>query len=181
MTTLEEAWGWYQSTKNGLNLMARFARKHWGYWSPDTPIARDDHFLDRDRVRLHDELRSAADHVEDFAVFVLFSVFEAEVRDRVLNDTAAERAAVTHTALGYWMRQAETAIEEGSFFRVLDGFKSPELNSLIEQVNQVRKYRNWVAHGRRDEPQQAVTPPVAYARLRAFLDALTSTPPAPAA
>jgi hypothetical protein len=37
-------------------------------------------------------------------------------------------------------------VGEGSFFAVLQSYKGPDDN-LIEQVNQVRRYRNWVAHG----------------------------------
>ncbi len=42
-------------------------------------------------------------------------------------------------------------------------------------VDQVRDYRNWVAHGRRELPTNYVTPKQAYARLVDFLDALGIT------
>jgi hypothetical protein len=177
MNTLADAWAWYQGTKLSLRLVERLADKHWGSWDPAGGIARDDYFLNVEPGELGAEVRSAEEHLDDFAVFVLFSVFEAEVRTKVLDDTHAERQSVTHPSLAYWMRQAKTAIEEGSFFRVLEGFKSPGLNDLIEQVNQVRRYRNWVAHDRRDEPAASVSPDVAYDRLRRFLEAL-SPPPA---
>ena len=38
--------------------------------------------------------------------------------------------------------------------------------NLTEQVNQVRKSRNWVAHGRRGEPENSVVPDIAIERLR---------------
>ncbi len=176
MNTLDDAWKWYQDTQRGLDLVRRLAGPHWGSWGPESQIGRDDSFRNVKPDRLAGDMESAVQHLQDFAVFVLFSVFEVEVRDRVLSDTAAERAAVTHPALAYWMRQAEQTLAEGSFFRVLDGFKSPELNDLIEQVNQVRRYRNWVAHGRREHPAEAVAPPEAHRRLRAFLDALDNPP-----
>ena len=44
--------------------------------------------------------------------------------------------------------------------------------NLIEEVNQVRRYRNWVAHGRRTPQPAAVTPATAYDRLKRFLDHL---------
>lgn len=180
MNTLDDAWKWYEDTRRGLELVQRLAGRHWRSWEPESRIGRDPMFRGVDHDGLGRDMASAVQHLQDFAVFVLFSVFEAEVRDRVLIDTSAERTAVTHPALAYWMRQAKQSIEEGSFFRVLEGFKSPELNDLIEQVNQVRRYRNWVAHGRREEPEAAVAPPEAYRRLRAFLDALNAPPPPPA-
>lgn len=181
MNTLDDAWKWYEDTLRGLEVVGRLAGVHWGFWEPDSRIGRDDLFRNVNPDHLANDMEAAAEHLQDFAVFVLFSVFEAEVRNRVLTDTAAERLAVTHPALNYWMRQAKQSIEEGSFFRVLEGFKSPTLNDLIEHVNQVRRYRNWVAHGRREQPEAAVAPPEAYRRLRAFLDALTAPLPTPPA
>jgi hypothetical protein len=72
---------------------------------------------------------------------------------------------------------AENAIqgvEEGSFYRrVLDPLKEQRRVSadLVTQVDQVRHYRNWVAHGRRDRGSDMsnVTPRMAYERLREFL------------
>jgi hypothetical protein len=46
---------------------------------------------------------------------------------------------------------------------------------LVEEVNQVRKYRNWVAHGRRGEQPDAVDPATARDRLQRFLDFLLAS------
>lgn len=177
MTTLEDAWKWYADTKRSLKLVRRLAGAHWGSWGAESKIGRDDLFRNVDSPRLDEDARGAALQLEEFAVFALFAAFEAEVRGRVLADTARERASVSHTALRFWMGEAEQSFLGGSFFRVLDALKTAELNDLIEQVNQVRRYRNWVAHGRREEPQAEVTPPEAYRRLRALLDALYPPPP----
>jgi len=39
-------------------------------------------------------------------------------------------------------------------------------------MNQVRRYRNWVAHGRRTAKPDAVDPETAFRRLKEFLDVL---------
>jgi len=49
----------------------------------------------------------------------------------------------------------------------------------MEEVNQVRRYRNWVAHGRRDGPPAAVDPRTAYDRLQRFLDRMSAAATAP--
>jgi len=36
-------------------------------------------------------------------------------------------------------------------------------------VNQVRRYRNWAAHGRRGDEPESIDPPAAYFRLSTFL------------
>ncbi|MFO0969808.1 MAG: hypothetical protein U0793_29990 [Gemmataceae bacterium] len=43
---------------------------------------------------------------------------------------------------------------------------------LVTQIDQIRDYRNWVAHGRREAPANNVTPGAAYDRLNEFLAAL---------
>ena len=60
------------------------------------------------------------------------------------------------------------SIEHGSFFNVLEPYKGID-PSLVEEVNQVRRYRNWVAHGRRTDQPAAVNPSTAYDRLKRFL------------
>ena len=74
------------------------------------------------------------------------------------------------------MRALNEALEHGSFYKVTEAYKSLDPD-LSEQVNKVRKYRNWVAHGRRGEPQNAVDPKTAYDRLKRFLDRLGGATP----
>lgn len=64
---------------------------------------------------------------------------------------------------------------EGSFFnRVLGPLKEQisGLADLVTQVNQVRDFRNWVAHGGRGRPRNYIDPRSAYERLTAFLTAI---------
>lgn len=178
MKSLDEAWEWYLSTNKGLKLVHRLARFHWNSWSEDSQIGRDNNFRNVNGMNLGAETESAKAHLADFAVFVLFSVFEGEVRELVLDRTAQERSALRHPALTNWAKELEESLRQGSFGNLLKAIKSPELNDMVEEVNQVRRYRNWVAHGRRGQPQQNVDPSEAYRRLRALLNALQQ-PPAP--
>ncbi len=109
--------------------------------------------------------------LDDLGVLLLFSVFEATVRERALADVAAELPPLRHPALQHAVRTLNEALEHGSFSKVTEAYKTLD-SDLSEQVNQVRKYRNWVAHGRRGAPQNAVDPHTAYARLKRFLDQL---------
>jgi hypothetical protein len=69
------------------------------------------------------------------------------------------------------VKDAAQEIEHGSFYCVLQVFKGRDA-SLVEEVNQVRKYRNCVAHGRRTAKPVAVDPETAFRRLKEFLDVL---------
>jgi hypothetical protein len=176
MNTLDDAWQWYLSTKRCSTLVRRLARKHWGCWDESSTLGRDDHFRNVKRDDLAEETELAEEHLADFAVFVLFSVFEGEVRELVLERTASERAAIRHPALRTWAMEFEEMLRQGSFGNLLRSIKTPEINDLVEQVNQVRRYRNWVAHGRRGDKEEAVTPAEAHRRLRSLLDALSKSP-----
>lgn len=172
MNTLTDAWNWYQGVRTSLVRVRRLAAKHWDELPRGGPFGRDDKFRELDAKDVTGAADLGLNGLDDFAVFVLFSVFEAQVRDRVLADTQAEREAVKHPSLQYWMDEAKEAIEESSFFRVLTSFKSNLSADLIEHVNQVRQYRNWVAHGRRGVKPVGITPNDAFGRLTRFLEAV---------
>jgi len=113
--------------------------------------------------------------MDDLAILVLFSVFESEVRQRVLETVDPIVNDITHPVILHAIQNARDTIESGSFFKVLEPFKRPETSDLIEQVNQIRRYRNWVAHGRRGEPTEGVNPRMAYVRLTQLLDIFRSS------
>jgi hypothetical protein len=115
--------------------------------------------------------------IDNLAVVVLFSVFESQVRGRLADWMKPEAGALTDPILKQAAADAIQGVEEGSFSRrVLDPLKeqghvSPD---LVEQVSQIRKFRNWVAHGQRggDAETNKITPQMAYDRLRNFLAVL---------
>jgi len=72
---------------------------------------------------------------------------------------------------GWPVDNAVQEIEHGSSYRVLEVFKGRDAG-LVEEVNQVRRHRNWVAHGRRTAKPAAVDPETAFRRLKEFLDVL---------
>ena len=177
MTTLEDAWDWYQSARDGAASFRALA----GYWDrlpwdtlPPCP-ARLRQVRAEDLADLGERIAAPLD---DLAVLVLFSVFEAVVRGRVGAEVQPEVERLRHPALVRAGEDVLKAIEEGSFFRLLEPFKSAATHDLIEQVNQVRRFRNWVAHGRRSErlPGVMIPPREAYPRLNAFLAAIGPQP-----
>ena len=97
----------------------------------------------------------------------MFSVFEATLRDRAKEDVDRETVSIQHPAVLRAVKDLKDAIENGSFGRVTESYKMMDVD-LTEQVNQVRKFRNWVAHGRRGEPENSVRPDTAIERLRRY-------------
>jgi hypothetical protein len=174
MNTIEDAWRWYYSTQQELKLLKRLAGVYWHLLPWEKGLDKDERFQLVGGAQLAEETHSNLTYLDDLAVVVLFSVFESQVRAFVLREMQQEADGLRHPALKLAAAEVAEAIEEGSFYHVLLPFKTLDHN-LVEQVNQVRRYRNWVAHGKRGNLPDSVTPQVAFDRLRQFLDKLLPT------
>lgn len=175
---LDDAWKWYSSVHQTTLAMLAMGKKHWDALPWEGALGRDERLRQIQASEILDWVKVVLADLDDLCVLLLFSVFEATVRERALADVAAELPTLRHPALQHAVRTLNEALEHGSFYKVTEAYKALDPD-LVEQVNQVRKYRNWVAHGRRGEPQNAVDPHTAYVRLKRFLDRLGSMAPQP--
>jgi hypothetical protein len=173
LDSLEDAWRWYQDTRIQMKLLRRLASAHWDALPWDGQLGKDSSLHDFSAEELVGKANFSLPHLDDLAIVVMFSIFESEVRQRVLEEVAAEEKALKHRAIRWAVARAKERIETGSFFSVLEPFKDRH-HDLVAQIDQVRDYRNWVAHGRRGNPRNHVDPKMAYDRLRRFLQILES-------
>jgi uncharacterized protein YutE (UPF0331/DUF86 family) len=176
MKTIADAWNWHKATKQNLARMQRLGEKHWSDASlADASLWQDDHFRRLEAADIVAETTASLKPIDDLAVVVLFSVFESHVRDYLMERIRPHAESISDPILKGAADDAIQGVREGSFYRrVLEPLKRQQRVSadLVTQVDQVREYRNWVAHGRRDVPTNNVTPEMAYDRLREFLAAL---------
>jgi len=178
MTSLADAWRWYEAVQRHAKLARRLVGVHWAELPWSGRLGRDQFFRDLDPDEVTRESSFVTDELADLAVLVLFAVFEAAVREAVLAGVKPEAERLSHPTLRHAAADALAGLEEGSFFRVLEPFKAHGHSDLVEQVNQVRQYRNWVAHGRRGRPRERVSPEMARDRLDRFLSLIQpATPP----
>jgi hypothetical protein len=171
MTTLEEAWAWYKDTRLILRLMLRLGKRYWNDLPWDGVLARDEHFKTIEGPTVEEKATSSLGHLDDLAVVVLFSVFEATVRRALVMEVSQEIPGLRHVVLRSAAGKALEAVKKGNIQEVLGHYKTDFDKDLIEEVNQVRDYRNWVAHGRSGQEPPMVEPEVAYQRLQKFLEA----------
>jgi hypothetical protein len=148
--------------------MDRLAKKHWAKLPWEGDLGKDEKFKNLDTAKVTESAQAVLGDLDDLCVLLLFSVFESLVRDRILNEVDAERHLVHHPALVRAIDAMEDDVEHGSFARLLEPYKIPDAG-LVEEVSQVRRYRNWVAHGRRSAQPALVDPRVAYERLKRFI------------
>jgi hypothetical protein len=158
--------------------MRRLGRRHWNDASLETAsIWQDDAFRRLEAPLIVRETTASLKPINDLAIVVLFSMFESHVRDYLAARMRPEADALTDPILKEAADDAVQGVQEGSFYlRVLHPLKQQGRipADLVTQVDQVRDYRNWVAHGRRERvaDMSKVTPRMAYERLKAFLAVL---------
>jgi hypothetical protein len=184
MRTLDDAWAWYRAVAEGAKRLVHLAK----FWDamPDEEahewirnLARDSVLKGATAEKMSGQAIRVTDELDDLAILLLFSVFEANIRDLVESQVQPEIARLQHRALKNAAEELLKSIREGSFGFLLERLKETQANDLIEQVSQVRRYRNWVAHGCRDDmrPNDLVKPQQAYERLTAFLNRVRGSVP----
>lgn len=180
MMTLDDAWSWYVETRRHLRLFSRIGERHWNDLPWDGPLGRDDRLKPLEAQDIIEGVEFCLEPLDDLTILVLFSAFESAVRDRVLamidREIEGERNDQGRPLLVGILDEARRESRRGRIFRLLRFFRAQDAG-LVEQINQIRRYRNWVAHGRRTARPTAVDPSLAYQRLRRFLDRFA--PPVP--
>jgi len=169
--SLEDARRWYEAVSNLVGMMDRVARRYLreelGKQTLEETLHRDDKI--RSAATIRDLAKRVTEDLDDLAVLLLFSVFEATVRERTLEEMDRElEKPPRHLVLKKAVGDAKDTIEHGSFGRLTESYKAldPDLRTKVDQV---RHYRNWVAHGRRGAAKNNVDPKGARARLEQFL------------
>ena len=163
--TLDEAWEWSQSVDRLVRNMQRMAAKYWDRDELATLLERDGVFRDRTAASIEDDAKRVLDDLLDLSVLILFSVFEAEVRDLAGVDADRLIREVQHPAMLSGARDLRESIKRGSFGKVTSAYRPMDVN-LTAQIDQIRDYRNWVAHGRRDFIDNLTYPERAIMRMR---------------
>jgi len=175
IASLADAWKWYTSVRDLTRSMKSLGTKYWDALPWDGPLGQDNRLRELEASKIADWSGTTLDDLDDLCVLLLFSVFESIVRERALTDVAAELPPLRHPALQHAVKMLNETLEHGSFSKVTEAYKSMDPD-LTEQVNQIRKYRNWVAHGRRGSPENTIDPSAAFERLQQFLDRLDEQP-----
>ena len=171
MTTLQEAWTWYETTIRAFKVTQRLGDLYWDGLPWDGPLGKEDQF----KAVEGDWLAEAADQgmkeFHDLAIVLFFSIVESIVRERIRGEVDVERQTLRDPVLKSAAERTDQELDRGSFHRVLELLKTYDHN-LVEQVRQVRRYRNWVSHGRRGRAPMELNPKSAHERLSEFLACL---------
>ena len=173
IASLPDAWRWYLTTRSLMSVMQRLGNKHWDALPWEGDLGKDEHINDLKSADILEQAAFSLGDLDDLCVLLLFSVFESVVRDRLLGEVEEESASLRHPSIKKAVEGLKDSIAQGSFFRVMEAFKGVDAH-LVEEVNQVRRYRNWVAHGRSGSKPAEINPSSAFHRLQRFLATLSS-------
>lgn len=170
---LDEAWNWYDAARESARALRLLGGKFWDDLSADHPVSRNSRLKELTGRQVAGWADTMLAELDDLGVLLPFSAFEGILRDRTAADVRAELAATysRHPAVTQALEELLEAVQRGSAAKVIAAYK-PLNHTLAEEVNQVRRYRNWVAHGRRGRAETRLTPEDAYDRLRRFLAAI---------
>lgn len=137
--------------------MRRLGTRHWNDESmKNASIWLDDQFKEVEAKDIKQETNLAIKELDDLGVLVLFSVFEAAVRDHLEGIIRPMTGNLGHPILEHAAEKVLEGIRQGSFANQVltplqeQGRITPQLS---DKVKQVRDYRNWIAHGKR-EPRE---------------------------
>ncbi|MBV9122252.1 MAG: hypothetical protein JO112_02690, partial [Planctomycetes bacterium] len=124
MASLEDAWQWYASVKELTLAMFALGKKHWDSLPWQGPLGQDERLRHTEAPEILDRVKVILSDLDDLGVLLLFSVFEATVRERALADVAAELPTLRHPALQQAVRTLTEALEHGSFYKVTEAYKA---------------------------------------------------------
>jgi hypothetical protein len=118
-----------------------------------------------------DALDAAQEELEDQTVMFLYATFEATLRDHVtaqgsLLGAAAQPGSQFGPNLQAWFTEL---CKETRMDKVVVLFEPWAGAVGVGQAGSIRKYRHWLAHGKRGAAPPSVTPQFAYNSLTSFL------------
>jgi hypothetical protein len=123
IASLADAWRWYEGARLLAQTMERLGKKHWNNLPWEGDLGRDNHLKDLTSENILDGSNRFLDDLDDLCVLLLFSVFEAAIRDRVLAEVEAELPPLHHVAIKRALEEMKEGIEQGSFFKLLEPYK----------------------------------------------------------
>lgn len=169
---LEEAYRWYHSARKTFQRTSRLARKYWDDLPHDLKLFQDAQFVELQAVTFEDDAITASSQLDDLGVLFLFASFEHEFREHVALQTISDADSLRHPVALKAINDVVRQVESDSLDRILSGYAASVINddNLILRVQQIRHFRNWVAHGKHGDRPSHVDPITTYQILKEFLD-----------
>ena len=121
--SLEDANEWYNAVKQlALDMQHLASRCDESEW--EAVMRRDNRLGTRSAAELNKMAEIVLGDLDDLAVLVLFSVFEATVRTQAVTDVDRQMEGINHVAIVKAVENLKDAIKNGSFAKVTGAYKN---------------------------------------------------------
>jgi hypothetical protein len=158
----------YETTRNAFKVLYRCVR--FGPAWQERPF-RNTTFHRQEAGHVTERLNAANTELDKLTLFSLYAAFEARLRDHVSGHVGLLRAAGTpDPQFGEALADEFGAFVGGPRFgKLIELFDHAVGEELIAKAGAIRKFRHWMAHGRRGPAPPSVPPRAAYNTLTEFL------------
>ena len=154
---------WYKVVKANQLLAAKVVRDYTEAVPQSSP------FFGLSELEATQLLEKSAAEVDDLTVLALVSLFEQLVLDYIRELEERMKGEKLIPIMGLLEGHASKNIERWRFTDVLELFEFAVDSSLLDQVKNIYRYRNWVAHGKRKRKPVTTDPIKAHEALSSFL------------
>lgn len=176
MTSIEELdalWADYQSARDAMRV-ARHALDR-----PDADLLHHTSYAGQGRDMAVPALQRAQESTERAHLVILWAHFEQALQAFVRDRVGAALDQSNDPVFPPLSEPVLARLDRWQSDRLVAAFQPWVDAQLLEQVNQIRRYRNWLAHKDR-QPPPAISADMAYRILRAFLAQLPEEVSVPA-
>lgn len=163
-------WSWFQFARDSIELAVQQVRAEPDRIPPGLVFSR--HASPQEALA---HLAKAKAELDDLMVLVLFAVFEQTLRAHMALTCAETCRGVPSETQASLVSGAFKRLEKCSLEQLLALYKAVVKAGLVKPAQDVKAYRNWVAHGKK-EPRPSgvveIAPATARDSLAGFLSAL---------
>lgn len=152
-----EIWRTYQVTVDCLKVTLRDIK------DGRLDSLQDTDFVDNPIDVIRRNIQASRETVDDHTILAMWAVFEREMV-AVLESESRKMLDASPSAFNEALfRKVEAGIEHWRIDDKIDLFKPVLPVKLFELTNEIKRYRNWVAHRNLKKPSpKKVTPEIAY-------------------
>lgn len=167
MKLLDDVIQWYRVTQDSHRVVSSLMESNPESFPPDVVFATKS---PQDALPI---IQTALKELDDLVILSLVSIFEKTVLYYLVTATQNASRVLLNPFERAAVKYAVRSPDRWHFQEVLDLFKSIVDNpQVVSDVKQVVHYRNWVAHGKKEEEKhcQIILDPItAHIRLTEFL------------
>ncbi|MCX5690409.1 MAG: hypothetical protein NTV94_11610 [Planctomycetota bacterium] len=171
-TSLDPVWASHQQASGALKIVRRVMADP--AVSSEVPaFVKDTQFEALSPAEIDPTINELQEHIDDQTVISLFTAFEAELIDHVVNQevlirqhAASVSSAFADSIAEFYKSICRQKMNVSVALRLFDHL--PE----FQPADDVRVYRNWLAHGKKKAMPTQATPLAAYKALGDFLAAI---------